>query len=99
VSHPADCRTADRSQTPPEPTSVRAGALLAGRTLRLDLHPAYLDHPRQMLALEWALGHTARRRLAVTYDELAGAELGTAGERDPNPLLAVSVPSSPHPTR
>jgi predicted deacetylase len=54
------------------PTSVRAGALLAGRTLRLDLHPAYLDHPRHMLALEWALGHTARRRLAVTCDRLAG---------------------------
>jgi predicted deacetylase len=60
------------------PSSVRVGALLAGRTLRLDLHPAYLDHPRHMLALEWALGHTAQRRLAVTYDELAQTELGTA---------------------
>jgi predicted deacetylase len=79
------------------PTSVRAGALLAGRTLRLDLHPAYLDHPRHMLALEWALGHTARRRLAVTYDELAGTELGTA--TSPTRLLPAHLSSPPHPTR
>lgn len=58
------------------PTLVRAGALVAGPMLRLDLYPADLDHARRMLALEWVLRH-ARGRLAVTYDELA---VHTAGE-------------------
>ncbi len=53
------------------PSFMRTGALTAGRTLRLDLHPADLEHPRHMMALEWVLGHTARRRSAITYDELA----------------------------
>jgi predicted deacetylase len=52
------------------PALVRAGGLLAGRTLRLDLHPADLQRPRHMLALEWVLRH-ARQRTAATYDELA----------------------------
>jgi predicted deacetylase len=55
------------------PTSARAGALLAGRTLRLDLSPTDLQQPHRMRALERALLHAARGRLAVTYDELAGA--------------------------
>jgi hypothetical protein len=38
--------------------------------MRLDLHPAYLEHPRQMMALEWVLGRAGARREAVTYDEL-----------------------------
>lgn len=53
------------------PAFTRTGALLSGRTLRLDLHPADLEHPRHMMALEWVLGHTAQRRTAITYDELA----------------------------
>ncbi len=57
------------------PRSIRAGALLAGDTLRLDLSPAQLDHPHQLRALERTLARVARRRLAVTYDELAGAPL------------------------
>jgi uncharacterized protein len=57
------------------PRSIRAGALLAGDTLRLDLSPAHLDHPHQLRALERTLAGVARRRLAVTYDELAGAPL------------------------
>jgi predicted deacetylase len=57
------------------PRSIRAGALLAGDTLRLDLSPAHLDHPHQLQALERTLARIARRRLAVTYDELAGAPL------------------------
>jgi predicted deacetylase len=57
------------------PTLIRAGGVCAGRTLRLDLHPADLEHPRHTLALEWVLQHAARRRAAVTYDELANAEL------------------------
>jgi predicted deacetylase len=54
------------------PTLIRAGGLLAGRTLRIDLHPADLQRPRHMLALEWVLQRTAHRRTAATYDELAG---------------------------
>lgn len=56
------------------PALIRAGGALAGRALRLDLHPCDLQRPRHMLALEWTLGHTAHRRVAVTYDELAAAE-------------------------
>lgn len=53
------------------PSLVRAGALLAGTTLRLDLHPADLQYPRHMLALERVLRRAGTRRTAVTYDELA----------------------------
>jgi predicted deacetylase len=56
------------------PALIRAGGLCAGRTLRLDLHPADLDYPRHTLALEWVLRH-AVSRAAATYDELASAEL------------------------
>jgi predicted deacetylase len=70
---------AERSQRRPAPAwgprSIRAGALLAGDTLRLDLSPTQLRHPHQLRALERALTHTAKHRLAVTYDELAGAPL------------------------
>jgi predicted deacetylase len=55
------------------PTSVRAGALLAGHALRLDLSPTCLRHPRPLRALERALLHSPPRRSAVTYDELAAA--------------------------
>jgi uncharacterized protein len=53
------------------PSLLRTGALLSGQTLRLDLHPADLQHPRHMLALEWVLRRAANRRAAITYDELA----------------------------
>lgn len=53
------------------PALLRAGALVSGSTLRLDLHPADLDDPRHMLALEWVLKRTAANRRAVTYEELA----------------------------
>jgi predicted deacetylase len=52
------------------PSLVRAGALVQGRLLRLDLHPADFDHPRHVLALEAVL-RRARRRTAITYDDLA----------------------------
>jgi len=55
------------------PALIRAGAALAGEALRIDLRPSDLDHPRHMLALEWALAHAAGSRTAVTYDELASA--------------------------
>jgi predicted deacetylase len=57
------------------PALIRTGGLCAGRTLRLDLHPADLEHARHTLALEWVLRHAARKRTAATYDELARAEL------------------------
>jgi predicted deacetylase len=57
------------------PALIRAGAALAGSTLRLDLHPSDLQHPRHMLALEWVLSQRGtRRRAAVTYDELAAGQ-------------------------
>jgi len=55
------------------PTLVRAGAMLPVSTLRLDVHPADLRHPRHMLALERVLERVGGRRTAVTYQQLAGA--------------------------
>jgi predicted deacetylase len=55
------------------PTLLRAGALISGATLRLDLHPSDLDDPRHMLALEWVLKRSTRTREAVTYEQLAFA--------------------------
>jgi predicted deacetylase len=51
------------------PLAVRAGALAAGRLLRLDLHPADFDRPRHVLALESVL-RGAAHRTPVTYDDL-----------------------------
>jgi predicted deacetylase len=61
------------------PTLLRAGALLSGGTLRLDLHPSDLDHPNHMLALEWVLGRSAAHREAVTYEQLASGAPGPSG--------------------
>lgn len=52
------------------PARVRAGALLAGPVLRLDLHPEDLDRPNHIGAVESVL-RRARHRTALTYDELA----------------------------
>ncbi len=51
------------------PALIRVGSLLCGETLRVDVHPAALEHPRQMLALEWVLSRGAPRREAVTYEQ------------------------------
>ena len=53
------------------PGLLRLGAALSGRTLRVDLHPADLDHPHHVLALERVLRAGARRREALTLDQLA----------------------------
>ena len=54
------------------PWLVRAGAFGAGNLLRLDLHPADLDHPRHIGAVEGVLKRARRHvRQAVTYDDLA----------------------------
>jgi predicted deacetylase len=55
------------------PVLLRAGALISGATLRLDLHPSDLDDPNHMLALEWVLKRSVRTREAVTYEQLAFA--------------------------
>jgi predicted deacetylase len=60
------------------PSLIRAGSVLCGSTLRLDLHPADLNHPRHMLALEWVLQRAGRRREAITYDELAAVGVTSA---------------------
>ena len=52
------------------PLALRASALLGGPLLRLDLRPADLEDTRRMVALERIL-RRARRRAAVTYDDLA----------------------------
>ncbi len=70
------------------PTLIRTGGVLARTTLRLDLHPAALSHPRQMLALEWVLARSAPRRVAVTYEQLlrAGASAGSPVLVGPAPV-------------
>lgn len=52
------------------PIAVRTAAACTGPLLRLDVHPADLDHPRHVGTVEAVLRH-ARRRVPVTYDELA----------------------------
>jgi hypothetical protein len=53
------------------PGLLRIGALAAGSTLRVDVHPSDLDHTHHMLALERVL-QSSRRRTAVTYEDLVG---------------------------
>jgi predicted deacetylase len=55
------------------PPLIRAGSLLCGNTLRVDVHPSDLEHPRHVLALEWVFGRAGRRREAITYDDLLAA--------------------------
>jgi predicted deacetylase len=52
------------------PSIVRLGARFSGDLMRLDLHPADLDHVRCVGAVEKVL-KAARGRAAVTYDDLA----------------------------
>jgi predicted deacetylase len=72
------------------PLLVRAGALLRTHTLRLEVHPGDLDHPRHMLALEWLLRRAGQRREAITYEDLLplsgqlGEPVRSAGA---NPLI------------
>lgn len=54
------------------PLLIRAMSAAGGPLLRLDLHPADLDHSRHMLALDAVL-QRAGRRTAVTYDDLVAA--------------------------
>ena len=72
------------------PPLVRAGALLPSRTLRVDLHPADLQHPRHMMALEWVLERSACSRRAVTYEQLADVGREPAGRHSALGGSAVS---------
>jgi predicted deacetylase len=60
------------------PGLIRAGCLLCGDTLRLDVHPADLQHARHMLALEWVLQRAEGRREAITYDDLVSPRSASA---------------------
>jgi predicted deacetylase len=55
------------------PGLIRTGSLLCADTLRLDLHPADLQHTRHMLALEWVLSRAAHQRQAITFEEMVSA--------------------------
>jgi predicted deacetylase len=77
------------------PALLRIGALASGTTLRLDLHPADLDHPSHMLALEWVLRHAASGREAMTYEQLAlAAEPQPASASQPAGLLPSYRPDA-----
>jgi predicted deacetylase len=68
---PALCLgTSTRLKRLASPLLVRAGSVASGEVLRLDLHPADLDHPRHIGAVEGVLTR-AHRREPVTYDDLA----------------------------
>jgi predicted deacetylase len=72
------------------PGLIRIGSVSGAGVLRLDVHPADLEHTRHVLALEWALLRSGPRRDAITYDELLG-QRGTrtrlrAAERAPRLL-------------
>jgi predicted deacetylase len=62
--------TSGRLQRALSPALIRAGGALCRNTLRIDLHPSDLQHPRQMLALDWVLSRAGASREAITFDEL-----------------------------
>jgi len=62
------------------PALIRAGSVLSGETLRLDLHPSDLEHHRHMQALEWVLGRTAPTRKAITFEEIVSGWRLSAAE-------------------
>jgi predicted deacetylase len=79
------------------PALIRAGGVFGGRTLRVDLHPADLQHPRQMLALDHVLDRAGRRRQAITYDELAapGASSEVTAPQPSRSASSTMIPSGP----
>ncbi|MGC2373726.1 MAG: DUF2334 domain-containing protein [Solirubrobacteraceae bacterium] len=86
---PIALSSAGRLRRAASPALLRAGALVSGPTLRLDLYPSDLDHPSHILALEWVLKRSASCREAVTYEELALASRpSTIRNADPHPSKA-----------
>jgi hypothetical protein len=55
------------------PALLRIASRLAGRTLRIDLHPLDLASAGHMLALEDVIRRATPSRTCVTYDDLASA--------------------------
>ncbi len=53
------------------PWLIRAGGRLSGGVLRVDLNPATLQRPREMLALESVLARESSRRRPVTLGDLS----------------------------
>jgi len=72
--------TSRRPRQALSPSVLRARARVAGPLLRLDVHPADVDRPRHLAALERVL-ELSRGRRAVTYDELAGELSACASSR------------------
>jgi hypothetical protein len=67
-----------RLQRAVSPPLIRLGSLVGGQVLRLDVHPSDLDHPRHVMALEWALARSGRRE-PITYDELLAGRAPLGG--------------------
>jgi predicted deacetylase len=90
LAPPIALSSSGRLRSALSPALLRAGALVSGTTLRLDLHPSDLDRPNHMLALEWVLQRAACTREAVTYEQLAagGARPGTP----PRPVAGLRYP-------
>jgi predicted deacetylase len=88
LAPPIRLSNAGRLRRALSPALLRAGSVLSGDTLRLDLHPSDLDHPRHMLALEWVLSRSHGVREAVTYEQLAL----------PRALPELEQPASPNTT-
>jgi len=77
------------------PSLIRAGSLLCGNTMRVDLHPSDLQHPRHMLALEWILGRESSARQAITYDELVSTPAHETAPAAPmRELPAIGSPAA-----
>jgi predicted deacetylase len=70
------------------PLVIRAGARLSGDTLRVDVHPTTLQHPRQVRALESVLAREGRRRESLTLGELP-ARRGSPSSAIPGRPAAV----------
>jgi predicted deacetylase len=85
----------DRPRRARSPLATRAGSLLAGQTLRLEVHPDDLAHTRHMLALEWVLRRAGREREAITYDELL---LGARIFEPPDGVTGAAVHALHRPT-
>jgi predicted deacetylase len=77
---PALCLgTSTRFKRWTSPLVVRAGAVASGELLRLEIHPADVEHPRCIGAAEHVL-RGARHRTPVTYDDLSDLS-GASGAR------------------
>jgi uncharacterized protein len=76
------------------PFLIRAGGVLCGELLRVDLYPSDLEHPRHVLALERVLARNGRTRRAVTYEEVVGHVAdGPAGQPAPETAPRRSTPA------